>query len=415
MFQVLRYRLLRSYVLVFASILGVSAIAVRVVFTHILSQQVTEKLVALGESAAANLELENGDLVLENDVSVQAPLDGDRALEWFDTRGRSIGKQGRYVLTLPLAGKKIVQTQVGTPPIRGITLPLTSQEDHRLVGYIRASQSLEDFEETLIKLDWGLGSGAIVAVLLGGMGGAILTRQAMQPVEQSFERLKQFTADASHELRNPLMAIDANVQVALKYPEKIAVNGLEKFEAIANATAQMLCLTEDLLFLARGDRLPTLEREVFDLTDLLSDLWQLHQPQAQTKSIELSLIPGKPIYLRGDVAQLKRLFANLLVNALRYTPEGGKVEVDCTRVGKHVLVRVKDTGIGIAPENLERIFDRFWQADPSRSYRSDGSGLGLAIVRAIAQNHGGSIAVTSRLELGSCFTVKLPTIDTSSE
>ncbi|RMG15444.1 MAG: sensor histidine kinase [Cyanobacteria bacterium J055] len=414
MFQVLRDRLLRSYVLVFASILSVSAIAVRVVFTHILSQQFTEKLVALGESAAASLELEDGDLVLENDFSVQSSLDGDQALEWFDARGRSIGKQGRYVLTLPLARKKIVQTQAGTPPIRGMTLPLTSQEDHRLVGYVRASQSLEDFEETLRKLDWGLGSGAIVALLLGGMGGAILTRQAMQPVEQSFDRLKQFTADASHELRNPLMAIDANVQVALKYPEEISVNGIQKFEAIANATAQMLRLTEDLLFLARTDRDLELDRTIFDLTDLLSGLLQLYQQQAQTKSIQLSLFPGKPIYLRGDVAQLKQLFANLLVNALCYTPEGGKVEMDCARVEKHILVRVKDTGIGIAPENLERVFDRFWQADSSRSYRSGGSGLGLAIARAIAQNHGGSIAVTSQLGVGSCFTVKLPAIDPSS-
>jgi two-component system, OmpR family, manganese sensing sensor histidine kinase len=277
-FQTLRYRLLLSYLGVLVSILGVFAIAVRVVFTHALNQQVTEKLVALGQGAATSLELENGHLSFQSDFPVQSLIDRNQALEWFDSQGRSMGKQGHYRVTLLFAGKEkeAVQTQAGTPRIRGVTLPVMSSDSGRLMGYVRASQSLEEFDETLRKLDWGLGGGVIVALLLSGVGGAILTRQAMQPAEQSFERLKQFTADASHELRSPLMAIETNVEVALIYPDGNRSRGdTEKFEAIASATSQMTRLTEDLLFLARTDQLPNHHREILNLADLLGDFLKI--------------------------------------------------------------------------------------------------------------------------------------------
>lgn len=406
MFQSLRYRLLLSYLLVLASILGVFAIAVRVVFTHALSQQMTEKLIALGQGAATSLELENGHLGFQSDFPIQSLIDRDQALEWFDPQGQSVGKQGRYRLTLPFAGKETVQTQAGTTRIRGVTLPVISSDSSRLMGYVRASQSLEEFDETLKKLDWGLGGGVITALLLSGVGGATLTRQAMQPIEQSFDRLKQFTADASHELRNPLMAIETNVEVALTYPESDRSKGdTEKFEAIASAASQMTHLTEDLLFLSRTNNLPKHHWEALNLTDLLDDLVQLYQPQAEKTNIRLQTDESEPLYLLGDAGQLNRLFTNLLVNALRYTPEGGRVDIERHLVGRQIVVSVKDTGLGIPPEQLERVFDRFWRAEQSRAYQSGGSGLGLAIAQAIAQTHSGLITVTSQVGVGSCFTV----------
>jgi two-component system, OmpR family, manganese sensing sensor histidine kinase len=412
MFQTLRHRLLLSYLLVLASILSVFAIAVRVVFTHALSQQMTEKLVALGQGAATSLELENGHLGFQNDFPVQSLIDRSQALEWFDPQGQSVGKQGRHRLTLPFVDKKTVQTQDGTPRIRGVMLPVISSDSGRLMGYVRASQSLEEFDETLGKLDWGLGGGIVIALLLSGAGGAILTRQAMQPIEQSFERLKQFTADASHELRNPLMAIETNVEVALTYPEDTRSKGdTEKFEAIASATSQMTHLTEDLLFLARTNNLPNHHREVFNLTNLLDDLVRIYQPQAEKTNIYLQTNESRPLYLSGDADQLNRLFTNLLVNALRYTPEGGRVEIERYLVGRQIVVSVKDTGLGIPSEHLERVFDRFWRAEESRAYQSGGSGLGLAIAQTIAQAHGGLIAVTSQVGVGSCFTVRFNSVN----
>lgn len=408
MFQALRNRLLLSYLLVLASILGVFAIAVRIVFTHSLSQQMTEKLVALGQGAATSLDRENGQIGFQSDFPLQALIDRDQALEWFDPQGKSVGKQGRYRLTLPFVGRETVQTQAGTPRIRGVTLPVIGSDSSRLMGYVRVSQSLEEFDETLRKLDWGLGGGIMVALLLSGMGGAILTRQAMQPIEQSFERLKQFTADASHELRNPLMAIETNVEVALVYPQETRSKGdTEKFQAIASAARQMTHLTEDLLFLARTNQLPHRHQDAINLTELLDDLVRLYQPQAAKKSIDLHMNESKPLYLLGDISQLKRLFANLLVNALLYTPEGGQVDIERHLAGKQVVVSIKDTGIGIPPEQLDQIFDRFWRAEQSRAYQSGGSGLGLAIAQAIVQTHGGSITAVSQVGVGSCFTVTL--------
>ena len=132
---------------------------------------------------------------------------------------------------------------------------------------------------------------------------------------------------------------------------------------------------------------------------------RLYQPQAEKTNIRLQINESKPLYLLGDAGQLNRLFTNLLVNALWYTPEGGRVEIERRLVGKQIVVSVKDTGLGIPPEQLERVFDRFWRAEQSRAYQSGGSGLGLAIAQAIAQTHGGLITVTSQVGVGSCFTV----------
>jgi two-component system, OmpR family, manganese sensing sensor histidine kinase len=405
-FQALRYRLLLSYLLVLASILSVFAIAVRVVFTYALDQRLTEKLFALGQGAARNLELEHGQLGFDSDFPIQSLTDRNQGLEWFDQQGRFVGQQGRYRLTLPLAGG--AQTQAGSPRIRGVTLPVKRAHSGHLIGYVRVSQSLEDFDETLTKLDWGLGGGVIVALLLSSVGGSVLTRQAMQPTEQSFERLKQFTADAAHELRSPLMAIAANVEVALTYPDGDRSKGdIEKLEAIASATNQMTRLTEDLLFLARTDQLPHPQRSALDLAALLDELVLLYQPQAEAKSICLRDGESKSLCLLGDAGQLQRLFTNLIVNALQYTPAGGRVEIERRLVGKQIIVSVKDTGMGIRSEQLEQIFDRFWRAEQSRSYESGHSGLGLAIAQAIAQNHDGLITATSQLGVGSCFTVCL--------
>ncbi len=134
---------------------------------------------------------------------------------------------------------------------------------------------------------------------------------------------------------------------------------------------------------------------------------QLDQSQAQTKQINLKADIKESLYLLGDAVQITRLFANLIDNALQYTPVGGSVEVQARHTGANLYVNVKDTGIGIAPEHLKQVFERLWRADQARSYRDGGSGLGLAIAQSIAQNHGGLISVTSQIGVGSCFTVRL--------
>lgn len=408
MFQTIRRRLLLSYLLALGTTLAGFAIVVRVLFVHSLNQALISRLETLGQGASSSVEIDRGQLTVSSDFPVQSLLARDQALEWFDSQGRSLVRQGKDTMRLPFAGKDAVQTQAGNPRIQGVTLPVIDSDTGQLVGYVRASQSLEEFDEAIRHLDWGMGGGIAIALCLSGVAGVLLTRQAMQPIERSFNQLKQFTADASHELRSPLMAIASNAQVALRYPEHIRPGDAEKFTAIASTVKQLTVLTEDLLLLARTDVQPQPVHCVLRLDTVLTQLVQLYQPQAAAKAIVLQYQATAPRYTKGDEAQLRRLFTNLIDNALHYTPEGGRIQISDRLLDTQIIVTVQDTGIGIAPDQINRVFDRFWRAESSRNYQSGGSGLGLAIVQAIVQQHQGTISVTSKPGVGSCFSVRLP-------
>lgn len=407
MFKQIQNRLLISYLIVLASILGTFALAVRLVYAHSLKQQLTDELTTLGQGAATSAEFNHGQLEVGKDIPVKDLIARGQALQWFDLQEQLIAQQGKAISTLPFSSREALQVQLSKPRIQSVTLPIVSGDDHRKLGYVRASQSLEELDENLRKLDWGLGSGIVMALILSGIGGVWLTRQAMYPIEESFQRLKQFTADASHELRSPLMAIKSNVSVALKYSDGMRPTDVEKFEAIASATHQMTDLTEDLLLLARTDQAANPNFQPVNLTAILEQLVERYQPQAHAKQIILHAHLAQSSWVLGDVAQLTRLFTNLIINALHYTLAEGRVEIKLSRTGQTLLVDVSDTGIGIASENLARVFDRFWRADQSRAHWEGGSGLGLAIARSIAQSHGATISVSSQVGAGSCFTVQL--------
>ncbi|MEY2834210.1 MAG: hypothetical protein RLZZ574_3470, partial [Cyanobacteriota bacterium] len=205
---------------------------------------------------------------------------------------------------------------------------------------------------------------------------------------------------------SPLMAIKTNATVALKYPAGMRESDLEKFSAISNASNQMTQLTENLLLLARTDQSAAIATKPVNLSLILAHLMQLYETQAQQKKLVWQGQIEKDLYLLGDETLLKQLFANLLQNALSYSSAGGSITVKASQENSQVLVKVKDTGVGIAPEHLDKIFERFWRVDQSRSYQSGRSGLGLAIVREIVRQHQGTIFVESQLKIGSCFTVR---------
>ena len=144
------------------------------------------------------------------------------------------------------------------------------------------------------------------------------------------------------------------------------------------------------------------------LDKMIEDVLVLLQPQAQEKGITLQVNLLTGVMVNGDALQLTRLFRNLLENALQYTPAGGKVTLAMKLRDRFAIVSVDDTGIGIAPEDLKFVFDRFWRADKARSRREGGMGMGLAIAQSIAQHHRGEIVVSSQLGVGSCFQVRLP-------
>lgn len=411
MFQKIQRRLLLSYLVVLISILLSFAIAVRIVFTRVLSERSVENLKELAKDAASDMYLVDNQLKVHKEISVTQLNPNHQALQWFDVEGNLVESRGlpENLLDSPFP-RQINWDKVMTDKKRRqwYILPVKNHDLTQTIGYVIASQSQGYVNSTLKKLDIGLGGSITIALIFSGISGIFLTRQAMQPIEESFRRLQQFTADASHELRGPLMAVKSNVDVALKYPEGMRSSDAEKLKAVTSAVKQMTHLTEDLLFLARTEQTPREDRKPVDLEELLDNLVQLYTPQAKERRINLKVYLTNHLYLLGEPIQLNRLFSNLIENALKYTVEGGKVEIRTSCEGYYLRVNVHDTGIGIAPEHIKYIFDRFWRADEARAYRTGGSGLGLAIAQVIAKNHGGSISVTSQVGVGSCFTVRLP-------
>lgn len=177
------------------------------------------------------------------------------------------------------------------------------------------------------------------------------------------------------------------------------------------ATGQLTHLVEDLLFLARTDAaaVPSeLEWSPIPLDEVLEDVVERFELQAQSKGIDLQAHLPTGIVVKGDASQLLRLFSNLVDNALKYTKSGGRVSVYLEKRRRFALVCMEDTGRGIPSEYLPFIFQRFWRVDKVRTQQKEGVGLGLAIAMALVQRHQGKIKVTSKVGVGSCFQVYLP-------
>jgi hypothetical protein len=432
MFQALHWRLLISYLSVMVAILGTFTVAVYQFVAYNLYQKTDRQMLGLADAAAHSLTKIQADRTaiyrqmprsLDDDGDLDIPWQDLRekhqSVEWYDANCQLLGKAGKPLQDIPLAANSYISQQ---GQIRALTIRVYEEKQsgtkQELQGYIRVLESTEELAEELDRLLLGLGVAGIIALSLTSVGGLWLTRQSLQPIQLSFQQLKQvnqqlkqFTADASHELRSPLTAIKTSTQVMMTHPERIHPADVDKLDAIASATGQMTRLVEDLLLLARTDatgNTPTVEWRSIPIDELLEDLVDFLSPQAQAKEITLKLDLSEEVFVKGDAAQLKRLFSNLLENALQYTPSGGTVTVSIASQDQFIVISVEDTGIGIVPEHIPLVFHRFWRADKARSHRTEGSGLGLAIAQAIAQRHAGEITVSSQVGVGSCFGVHLP-------
>jgi heavy metal sensor kinase len=227
-------------------------------------------------------------------------------------------------------------------------------------------------------------------------------------LHESFARIKQFSADASHELRTPLTIIRGEIELALRKTQST-----DEYRLILESTLEeilrMTVIVDNLLLLAKADQgIYQAEFSQVDLASLVDELYEDSEVLAEPKHISVTLKEKSPITIVGDRLRLRQLFLNLIDNAIKYTPEGGAVILSVVRHDGVAQFRVEDTGIGIAPEELGRIFDRFYRVDKARSRELGGSGLGLSIARWIAELHRGEIAVTSEPQKGSTFTVSLP-------
>jgi heavy metal sensor kinase len=227
-------------------------------------------------------------------------------------------------------------------------------------------------------------------------------------LEGSFQAMKRFTADASHELRNPLATMRSTLDVVLGQPRTVAEQRAA-MESLGEDVDRLRGIVEDLLLLARADngRL-AMERVPLRLDRLVQALAETCQARAQEQGVALSVAGADPAPVAGDERWLCQLVGNLLDNALKFTPAGGRVELAVSS-GPAVRLTVRDTGPGIPEASLERVFERFFQADQARTRGSrPGSGLGLAIAAWIAAAHGGTITAANHPGGGALFTVTLP-------
>lgn len=480
MFQTTRRRLALWYTTVTAVLLFIFASGFYLYVRGTLIERIDDTLNHVVEVVGRSLVIEPINPHVEGGalrVNVEASFRDNAAtdeddhidLEWFDPAGELLWSTFSEPLDIRLHpdsdGETVhIAKGVGTrnqeasdvstlhslPPTPLILRQVTHRVEvgQQVLGYLRVSHPWFEVTKPVRQLFFDLILWTTVTIGAVGAIGWFLSGLAMAPVRESYQRLKQFTADASHELRNPIAIIQTNVQVALADPNPDPQTQKQHLQVVERLTRRLGRLVDDLLFLARQDSgMVQLQRSTVAVDQLLKDVVEEQRTLANEKEIHLAFAPEDPslklaptpsgvspfpsasgsaapaiapapvsgtwAVLQADRDQLARLFTNLIGNAVQYTPAGGRITVHLRQTGKpgsHALqIAIRDTGIGIPSDELPRLFDRFYRVDPSRSQTSgSGSGLGLAIARAIVENHQGQIQIDSAVNLGTTVIVTLP-------
>ena len=281
---------------------------------------------------------------------------------------------------------------------------------HTYVG--AAVADVVELEDQYASLIEAFGAAALAGLVLVAAGGWLLVRKSTAPVEGSMETMRRFMADAAHELRTPITVLRSQAEVVLQR-ERNAEAYVEALRRVESEAVRLGATVEDLLTLARadaGERAPE-RRRVF-LDDLALDAASGARALAETRGVALEVGAFEEAVVSGDAALLRQLLMIVLDNAVKFTPAGGRVRVSAAAPGGQAEVVVEDTGIGITPEQLPHVFERFYRGDPARARAdgAEGAGLGLAIARWIADAHGARIEVTSEPGRGTRVAIVFPAV-----
>ena len=277
----------------------------------------------------------------------------------------------------------------------------------RVVGVIQAGQPRRVVQETINRLILVLTPLGLGALVLAALGGLFMSGRAMRPVRDSFDRQRKFVADASHELKTPLTLIRADAEVLARNLE--SAEERELIEDLMVETDRMDALISDLLLLARLDAGKlVVAHDTFDLSAVVIETAERFRVRAIAEGVGLKVESSGKLTARGDPERTGQVLAILLDNALRFTPSGGRVVVAGRLDDRWAEVRIADTGPGIPPEHLPRIFDRFHRAEAARTREGGGSGLGLAIAYDLVRVQNGDLTVENAETSGAVFRLKLP-------
>ena len=443
MFQTTRRRLAIWYTTVTAIVLLIFASGMYIYVRSTLIERIDDTLNHVVEVVSRSIAIDRIDapgLPSQFQINVGASfqddsdrLDDDRIdLELFNLSGKLLWSTLREPLNLPvwidLDGEtvRIKNDRI----LRQITAPVN--KNGVLVGFLRVSHPWFEVTKPTESLIVDLTIGTSLVITSVAAIGWFLSGIAIEPVKASYQQLKQFTADASHELRNPIAIIQTNVQVALG-EEPLQPQQRQQLQTIERLTRRLGRLVDDLLFLARQDSsIITPEFSLVPLDALLMETIEEQQLAAAARGINLTLeiIDSSPaailpsehgetevFSISGDWDRLSRLFTNLLTNAIQYTsPQKNcqsQIDVQLKQLIRqntsYLQVNVRDTGIGIPDLALPHLFDRFYRVDPARTANpsdvSSGSGLGLSIVQSIVANHHGELSIESQVDVGTTVTV----------
>ena len=465
-FRSIRFRLTLWYALTLAVILAASGIFWQVYLSRNMLRRIDANLRLVATEVGSFHSLHHQEP--PTDAQCQLLEDFVRTHNWGEYV-QILNEQGNITcfsnnlkqFRLPLSktalqhasrGEPYYQTirTLGSSAIRLITYPLT--KNGRITDFIQVGESLASREEALEELRLILLTFSPLAILILSFGGWFLAGRAISPMvritravqrinaeslnqrlpverpqdeiarlaetfnsmlarlEDSFRKIRQFSGDASHELRTPLTILRGETEVALRWaksPEefrKMLESNMEEIDRMGR-------IIENLLALAKSDagEMPLEIKEV-SLSDLLQELYLQGKTLGEPKGISVDLRADvtEEIHIHGDELRLRQVFLNLISNAVKYTPGGGRVEIGLAVKEADAVVTITDTGIGISEDHLAHIFDRFYRIDKARNRMDGGAGLGLSIVKWIVEAHDGRITVTSAPKQGSTFTVSLP-------
>jgi len=266
--------------------------------------------------------------------------------------------------------------------------------------------SLVDALDTLLALLVAFG---LLTLIFASAGGLFLANRALLPARLAYRRQRDFIADASHELRTPLTLLRADAEVLLRGKQHLAADDVELLQDVVMEASHMAALANNMLDLARLDADSAhIERDVVDLALVARDTARRVGSLATEKCVDIRVENALPVLVIGDRLLLEQVALVLLDNAIKYNHPGGQVVVRASTRGEEAYLEVEDTGIGIAPEHLPRLGERFYRVDKARSRETGGAGLGVSIAQRIASHHGGTLHLTSELGHGTRATLTLP-------
>ncbi len=460
MFRSVRSFLAFSYALVVLLIVSILGASIQLLVENRLRENLDAGLSARGRQIAA---------FVANDTNTDITQQVDRLTAGLELAGQD--EDVTYLRLydplgqpLPLAGPTLDLAPPDLEALRQVRAPrIRTQEGpngdqvrvltrrvmygQQVLAYLQVAQSLEPVNSLLSQLRRSLVIGGLLAGTLAGVLAYVLAYQALKPfsaivedshyigvddldrrlperygvyevsrlaqsynalldrLQKAFDLQRRFVADASHELRTPLTTIRGNVDVLLLDPD-LPSSTRDALRQVSGESARLSRLINNLLILARADASPSdPPARPVDLHALV--LETVHQVRSAKPGVAMRLGTEDQAVVAGDADQIKQVLLNLLDNAVKYTPDGGQVEVSVYTEGTWAKLEVRDTGIGISSADKERIFDRFYRGEQD-THGAGGSGLGLSIASWVVRAHGGRISVESELGKGSIFTVWLP-------